>query len=154
MHLQFSEQRMLAWKHSQYFFKHPDFLQWHPLLCFPNTKTSPASSLTSRVAWGLLAIFGLKAFGLRSKVASTASRRAASFSTLLQQLEQLHPSQYIPDAKHSQYNFKHFECLQLHCFCFFGVPSFTSKLGLGLDFGDSGFLRKVVSSIAIRKTMI
>ena len=44
MHLQFSEQRMLAWKHSQYFLRHPDFLQWHPLLCFPNIKTSPASS--------------------------------------------------------------------------------------------------------------
>lgn len=42
----------------------------------------------------------------------------------------------------STYNFKHRECLQLHCFCFFGVPSFISELGLGLDFGESGFLQK------------
>jgi len=90
----------------------------------------------------------------------------------------LQPSQYIPEAKHSQYlrktfqtlaahnlpfhqtsnkstttrwqrkpeyftySFKHFECLQLHCFCFLGVASLTSKPGLGLDFGDSGFLSK------------
>lgn len=40
------------------------------------------------------------------------------------------------------YNFRHRECLQLHCFCFFGVPSFTSELGFGLDFGESGFLQK------------
>lgn len=39
------------------------------------------------------------------------------------------------------YNFRHLECLQLHCFCFLGVPSFAS-LGLDLDFGDSGFLTK------------
>jgi hypothetical protein len=37
----------------------------------------------SRVPCGLLAILGLNAFGLRSKVDSTASRLAASFSTLL-----------------------------------------------------------------------
>ncbi|WVZ25782.1 hypothetical protein V8G54_004326, partial [Vigna mungo] len=37
------------------------------------------------------------------------------------------------------YSFKHFECLQLHCFCFLGVASLISKPGLGLDFGDSGF---------------
>lgn len=35
IHLQFSEHSILAWKHSQYFLRHPDFLQWHPLLCFP-----------------------------------------------------------------------------------------------------------------------
>jgi hypothetical protein len=40
---------------------------------------------------------------LRSNVASTASRLAASFSTLLKQFVQLQPSQYTPDAKHSQY---------------------------------------------------
>jgi hypothetical protein len=40
------------------------------------------------------------------------------------------------------YNFKHRECLQLHCFCFFGVASLTSELDLGLDFGESGFLQK------------
>lgn len=40
-------------------------------------------TLISLLPCGLLAIFGLNAFGLRSKVASTASRLAASFSTLL-----------------------------------------------------------------------
>jgi hypothetical protein len=40
------------------------------------------------------------------------------------------------------YNFKHRECLQLHCFCFLGVASLTSELDLGLDFGESGFLQK------------
>lgn len=70
-------------------------------------------TLLSRVPWGLLAIFGLNAFGLRSKVASTASLLAASLSTLLKQFTQLQPSQYIPDAKHSQYLLKSIKC-QLH----------------------------------------
>lgn len=74
----------------------------------PNNKTVKLglSTLLSRVPWGLLAILGLNAFGLRSKVASTASLLAASFSTLLKQFTQLQPSQYIPDAKHSQYLLK------------------------------------------------
>lgn len=42
---------------------------------------------------GLLPILGLKASGLRSNVASIASRLATSFSGLLKQLVQLHPSQ-------------------------------------------------------------
>ena len=33
MHLQLSEQKMEAWKHSQYFFRQPLFLQLQPLLC-------------------------------------------------------------------------------------------------------------------------
>lgn len=56
-------------------------------------------ALTLAPAW----ILGLKAFGLRSKIASTADCRVLSFSMLLQQLTQLQPSQYRPDAKHSQY---------------------------------------------------
>ena len=32
MHLQLSEQKMEAWKHSQYFFRQPLFLQLQPLL--------------------------------------------------------------------------------------------------------------------------
>jgi hypothetical protein len=39
-------------------------------------------TLLSLDSCGLLAIFGLNAFGLRSKVAPTASFLAASFSTL------------------------------------------------------------------------
>lgn len=60
-------------------------------------------TLLSRVPCGLLAIFGRNAFGLRSKVVSTASLLDASCSTLLWQFVQLQPSQYTPDAKHSQY---------------------------------------------------
>ena len=84
-----------------------------------------------------LAIFGRNAAGLRSKVASMASARMASFSwvmatmtahetplacihrrgkhtLLLQQFTQLHVSlQYTPAAKHSQYSFVHREFLQL-----------------------------------------
>jgi len=41
-------------------------------------------------------------------------------------LKQLHPSQYFPAAKHSQYSFKHFEFLQLHRLCSrCGVPCGT-----------------------------
>lgn len=47
MHLQFSEQRTLAWKHSQYFLRHPDFLQLHPLLCLPRIVTAPATTWTA-----------------------------------------------------------------------------------------------------------
>ena len=36
-------------------------------------------------------------------MASTADCRVASFSRLLKQLTQLQPSQYLPEAKHSQY---------------------------------------------------
>lgn len=55
---------------------------------------------------------------------------------------------YKPSAeKLCTYSFKQRECLQLHCFCFLGVPSFASTLGLGLDFGDSGFLRKKNNSV-------
>jgi len=46
-------------------------------------------ALTLAPAW----ILGLKAFGLRSKMASTADCRVLSFSMLLQQLTQLQPSQ-------------------------------------------------------------
>lgn len=52
-HLQLSEQRMFAWKHSQYFFKHPDFLQWHPLLCLPISGCSPTSSCKTKNQLGL-----------------------------------------------------------------------------------------------------
>jgi len=50
-------------------------------------------TLESLCSCGLLAIFGLKAFGLRSNVIPTASCLAASLSTLLWQFTQLQPSQ-------------------------------------------------------------
>jgi hypothetical protein len=65
---------------------------------------------------GLTWIFGRKAFGLRSRMASIAAWRTISLSLLLQQLTQLQPSQYRPDAKHSQYSFRQREFLQLQCF--------------------------------------
>lgn len=41
--LQASLQGTPAWKHSQYFFRHPLFLQWQPLLCRP-TEDPPSPS--------------------------------------------------------------------------------------------------------------
>jgi hypothetical protein len=41
-HLQSGEQRIFAWKHSQYFLRHTDFLQWQPLWCF-ESEGAPAS---------------------------------------------------------------------------------------------------------------
>lgn len=73
---------------------------------------------------------GLNAFGLRSKVASTASRLAASFSTLLKQFTQLQPSQYIPDAKHSQYllkNISKISVIQQTISCNNKMPSVEGK---------------------------
>lgn len=47
--------------------------------------------LESLLSSGLVAIFGLKAFGLRSNVIPTASNLAGSLSTLLWQFTQLQP---------------------------------------------------------------
>jgi hypothetical protein len=51
--------------------------------------------------------------GLRSRMFSIALLRADSFMVLFMQLAQLQPLQYRPDAKHSQYSFRHFELRQL-----------------------------------------
>jgi hypothetical protein len=137
-----------AWKHSQYFFKQPLFLQLQPLLwrapperrlsvcrvagwgwegghslprglriamtpsCHAqhplpavgthnssrrplsvctNTHTHPATAAPAALTPP--AILGRKAFGLRSRMASTAACRVASCSRLLWQLMQLQPSQ-------------------------------------------------------------
>jgi len=75
-----------------------------------------ADSLGS-VRWGAKVIFGLKALGFRSKVAKMAFFRVASCLGLFSQQEQLQASvQYSPALKHSQYNFKHLEFLQLQPF--------------------------------------
>lgn len=113
-HLQASLHRTLAWKHSQYFFKHPDFLQWHPFVCLPGNGSPGSTPPASRGT--VLLIFGLNAEGFLSNVEATAFWTMSSCSLLLQHPTQLHPSQNTPAAKHSQYNFKHFEFLQLHCF--------------------------------------
>lgn len=52
------------------------------------------------------------------------------------------------------HSFKHFECLQLHCFCFFGVASFASELGLDFDFGDSGFLNQININWELQKGIL
>jgi len=60
-------------------------LQWQPLLWRATPSSSPPVPSE--------AIFGRKACGLRSSVASTASCRLASCALLLQQLVQLQPLQ-------------------------------------------------------------
>lgn len=114
-HLQFSPHRMLAWKHSQYFFRHPDLRQWQPRVCLPCTGSTGSPP---PVVCGLMLIFALKADGLRSSVAATALRTASSFSGVLLHPTQLQSWQNVREAKHSQYSFKHFEFLQLQRFFF------------------------------------
>mmetsp|Transcript_25271 Transcript_25271/g.74640 ORF Transcript_25271/g.74640 Transcript_25271/m.74640 type:complete len:218 (-) Transcript_25271:98-751(-) len=107
-----SEQKMPAWKHSQYFFRHVLFLQLQPFV-WRGTPSAVTRALNSAsLPW----IFGRNALGLRSRMASTALCRVPSCSLLFMQLTQLHESQYRPDAKHSQYSLRHREFLQLHCF--------------------------------------
>ena len=63
-------------------------------------------------------ILGRNARGFRSSVARTACLRRISCSMLFSQLTQLQsPLQYSPLPKHSQYNLRHREFLQLHCVC-------------------------------------
>lgn len=61
-------------------------------------------------------IFGLKAFGFLSSDALIALERSTSCSKLLWQDLQLQSLQNSPFAKHSQYNFKHMDFVQLHGF--------------------------------------
>ena len=50
-HLHCSVHGMEAWKHSQYFLRQPDFLQWQPLLC-RIASASPACLIFGRKACG------------------------------------------------------------------------------------------------------
>lgn len=110
-HLQLSVHAICAWKHSQYFLRQPDFLQWQPLLWRIASPVPSAPAL----------IFGRKACGLRSSVCAIAFLRFSSFSGLLWHPWQLHAKQYWPDAKHSQYSLRHRLLRQLHAL-FFGAP--------------------------------
>lgn len=83
-----------TWKHSQYFFRQLDFLQWQPLLCRTAGAPPPAAPRCAECVV-VFAIFGRKAVGLRSRVASMAMRRTSSHAGLLQHPMQLHPSQYL-----------------------------------------------------------
>ena len=59
------------------------------------------------------AIFGLNAIGLRSNVRRIALSRSCLFSLLFSQFTQLQPWQNTLLAKHSQYNLRHWDFLQL-----------------------------------------
>ena len=113
-----------AWKHSQYFLRQPDFLQWQPLLCRPTESVFAAPG----AEW---LIFGRNAEGLRSSVCSMARLRISSFSGLLWQAWQLQPKQYWPEAKHSQYSFRQREFLQLQDLR--SLPSFSCPRPRGAD---------------------
>jgi hypothetical protein len=93
-HLHVGVQKISAWKHSQYFLRHPDRLQWQPRLRLP-----------SSAQLALLAeILGRNELGLRSSVAIMATRRGSACAALLLQLTHRHDEgrQKRPDAKHSQ----------------------------------------------------
>ena len=67
-HLQYSWHSTPAWKHSQYFFRHALFLQWHPFLCFSSPSVATIlfanacgfrSSICVRVIWTSAALSGV-----------------------------------------------------------------------------------------------
>lgn len=66
----------------------------------------------------LVSILGLKASGFLIKIYSFANSLSPSLSPpeLLQFLHEQSTPQYLLLAKHSQYNFKHFDLLQLQVF--------------------------------------
>ena len=68
------------------------------------------------------AIFGLNAFGFRSSTSAMVFFLIDSFSMLLQHPLQLQFLQYSPLEKHSQYNLRQRECLQLQFFFPVAVP--------------------------------
>lgn len=108
-HLQLPPQRMPAWKHSQYFFRQPDFLQLQPLQC-------ATGSSWRWTGW----ILGIKACGLRYTVASAACCRAGSWSAVFWQHAQLQSRQYRLLAKQGQYSFRQRDFLQLQAACSVG----------------------------------
>lgn len=61
---------------------------------------------------------GLKACGFLSRLDLMARLRSASWSRLLWQSLQLQSRQNSPFAKQSQYNFRHWDFVQLHVFRF------------------------------------
>lgn len=58
----------------------------------------------------------MKACGFRSKHIFMAFWRSSSFSSVLKHSLQLQFEQNSPFAKQSQYNFKHWDFVQLQCF--------------------------------------
>ena len=140
-HLQRSEHITPCWKHSQYFFWHPDLLQLHPLKCLFGSFFSFSSAVflgaflfslmscnTILLYWMVsnseteasLVLFSnllLKANGFLISICSMAWCRLSSWCFELLQQEHLQcPLQYLLFLKHSQYNFKHPELVQLQDF--------------------------------------
>lgn len=111
-HLHLVPQMTPAWKHSQYFSKHSDRLHRHPML-WPLCGDAPARATPCPP---LTEILGLKAFGFLARVSLIALSRTAAKSKLFWQSVQLHPSQNNSLAKHSQYNLRHRDFLQLQGF--------------------------------------
>ena len=103
-HLQYSWHGTPAWKHSQYFLRHADFLQWQPFLCRASPSLPPSVILSAN------------ACGLRSSIWCRVDATSAASPGVLQQFWQLQSSQNTPAAKHSQYSFRHLLFLQLHFF--------------------------------------
>lgn len=134
-----SEHSTLLWKHSQYFFRQPDFLQLHPRACLGSETL----------------ILGLKACGFRSKVALMASLRTPSASIVLRQLAQLQPLQYWLAAKQSQYSFKHLDFMQLQqTGLVLGTTAgslafLTALVGLGGGGGDAGAVSTASSGASV-----
>lgn len=118
MQRQLSPHGTPAWKHSQYFFWHADFLQWHPFLCIfftplrdPERPVVPLAPLTGvanapgvpDVVRGVAcarpgvapptpdvdSILGLNAFGFFSKRAAIACCRISSNAGVFAQPWQL-----------------------------------------------------------------
>mmetsp|Transcript_3504 Transcript_3504/g.7701 ORF Transcript_3504/g.7701 Transcript_3504/m.7701 type:complete len:246 (-) Transcript_3504:81-818(-) len=103
-HLQLVPQKAAPVKHSQYFFKHADFLQWHPVI-WPTTPTPLETSA---------ATLGLKASGFLSTMLFMAWSRSARLDSILEQSLQLQLSlQNSVRRKQSQYIFRHRLFLQL-----------------------------------------
>lgn len=131
-HLQSSEHANPCSKHSQYFFKQPDFVQLQPLKCLLGSAMSISFWLlvyySTILLWAMVsssdkqlslrqlrAFFDLNANGFLTSICSMAFKRLTSALELLLQHEHRQCSeQYRLFLKHSQYSFKHPEFVQLH----------------------------------------
>ena len=80
---------------------------------FANLKFKIASTTATKCCH-ISCTFGRNALGLRSKHCLIARCLDSSCAKLLKQLLQLQLLQNSPLAKHSQYNFKHWDLVQLH----------------------------------------
>jgi len=91
-HLHWLPQKVSAAKHSQYFRRHADFLQWHPSSTF--FSLSNADGFLERTI----------------EIEACRLPVSVSFSQPLH----VQPSQSLRAAKHSQYSFRHLDFTQRH----------------------------------------